>query len=179
MEEVAPSWEQRQAFLTEVSQWSLSGRIAIRAGKKGWSANLRWQQNSDRFEIQLNAPLGQGAAHFYGDDTQVVMELPDQPPKVAASVEELLQEALGWHVPIEGLRYWITGLPAPTTHPKIELDNLNRLDRLQQSGWQINYRRYTQVGQMSLPKKIELNNHDLRLRLMIDEWVLEPIKSNG
>ena len=54
----------------------------------------------------------------------------------------------------EPLQYWIIGLPAPGPRDQFELDSIGRLKRLVQSGWEITFIEYTQVGDLMLPKRL-------------------------
>ncbi len=90
----------------------------------------------------------------------------------ASSVELLMEEQLGWSVPVQGFRYWLIGSPAPGVIDRYSLDEAGRLAELEQSGWQIRYLSYQAVDGLDLPRKLELENPRLRIRLVIDEWQL-------
>ena len=107
------------------------------------------------------------------------MTLADQAPQTAPSVEALMQEQLGWYVPVAGLRYWLTGRPGPGFIDHREVDLSGRLLRLEQDGWQVAFQRYMSIDEMiELPRKLELSNPRLRVRLVIDQWQL-PGASRG
>lgn len=167
-------WQQRQEKLTELEVWSFNGRVAVRAeDHDGWNASLNWQQEGERYEIQLVGAFGQGGARLHGDARHAVMTMADQAPQMASSVETLMQAQLGWYVPVKGLRYWLTGRPGPGFIDLREVDQFGRLLRLQQDGWQVVFRRYMPVDDvLELPRKLELNNPHLRVRLVIDQWRL-------
>ncbi len=164
------SWDQRAAGLAALDHWQAQGRLAIRADDESWNASLNWRQTGEHYEIQVSAPLGQGAARLVSDGVRVTMELPDEPAVIADDVELLLQQRLGWYVPVNGLRYWLTGRPDPRYVSQFELDGASRLSRLQQGGWSIVYQRYAAVDGLELPVKIELLNPRLRVRMVIDDW---------
>ena len=171
--DLSPSWPQRLQALTTLNHWSFNGRLGIRAGEEGWSATLRWQQHDDRYDIHISAPLGQGTARLHGDTDHVIMELPDEPPLQAANAQTLLHDQLGWSVPVVGMRHWLAGHPDPQLRTdSMELDDLGRLSQFSQAGWNIQYRRYATVDRFDLPRKIELVNGDLRIRLVVDQWQL-------
>lgn len=167
------AWQQRLQTLKQVDFWSFDGRVAVRdAEADGWNASLRWQQEGEHYDIRLAGVLGQGGARIHGNGGQAVMESADRAAQSAPSPEALMQDQLGWHVPVQGLKYWLTGRPSPDAVLNRELDHLGRLSSLVQDGWEIRYRRYGRVNGYELPLKLELNNHRLRVRLVIDRWRL-------
>lgn len=163
----------RELALYHHGQWLMSGRVAVQKGEDGWHANLRWRQLADRFDIMLSAPLGQGTLHLLGDLNGVELETQDQAAQYAARPEDLLHDRLGWSIPLSGMRYWVLGLPAPDSEPEMVWDEGGRVISLKQSGWNIAYRRYTQVNGLYLPDKIYMDNSQLKVRLVIDSWELE------
>ena len=53
-------WQSRKATLSALTDWSASGRIAIRQEEEGWSASYEWQQVGAEYTIKLRGPLGFG-----------------------------------------------------------------------------------------------------------------------
>ena len=78
--------------------------------------------------------------------------------------------ATGLQVPVTGLRYWILGLPAPGAERSRVLDGQGRLLSLEQNSWSMDYRGYTDVDGLSLPRKLFLRRDDLRVRLVVEQW---------
>lgn len=166
-------WPERQLQLAQLQRWSFSGRLAIRdADDKSWSASLRWQQDGDSYDIQLSAAFGQGAARLFGHDGYAVIEMAEHSALTANSAEALMQQQLGWHMPVQGLKYWLLGMPEPGSVSQHAFNKVGRLESLQQSGWQVRYRDYLDVDGFELPRKLELENPKLRARLVIDRWQL-------
>lgn len=171
-------WQQRQQALAAMQSWSLNGRIAVLTAQQGWHAGVRWMEQGGEYQIHLDAPLGQGAAEISGNRTGVVLRTSDGAFS-AESAEDLLEQRLGWRLPVSGLRYWVRGLP--DTRAPVEnhtLDAAGRLTRLQQSGWDIAFKRYAPAspptGPLELPDKIFLTSTSagtaLEIRLVIERW---------
>jgi len=169
-------WASRHAQLSALSGWELGGRIAVKSAQDSWSASLRWQQQAEAFDVSFSSLLGQRIAQLKGDALSASLYLPDERVLSAANISELLDEELGWSVPIGGLRYWLVGLPAPESDPNSVLDfnkgldELGRLQWLEQSGWRIEYQRYRPAGILEVPRKMVLTRDELRVRLIIDRW---------
>lgn len=168
--QLGQAWEARHAQLSELNRWSLSGRVAVRSDADSWSAGLRWQQFDEAFDIRFSSLLGQQMARLKGDALMASLYLPDERVLTASNLSELLDEELGWHVPLSGLRYWVLGLPAPGDETASTLDAQGRLAWLEQSGWRVEYRRYQSAGILELPEKITLTHGNLRVRLVVDRW---------
>ncbi len=170
------SWEQRQQQLAPLSQWQVLGKIRIQSASDDSAANLSWEQHQDHYQIYMAGPLGQGAINIQGSEqTGITLEISGEQRMQAASPEQLLYQRLGWEAPISQIPYWIKGMPAPHTRHSKHLDPDNKLQRLQQDGWVIDYLDYHPNLQPQLPRKIRLQRGDsLTLTLILKQWQLEP-----
>jgi outer membrane lipoprotein LolB len=167
-------WDARQALLTRLSAWTLTGRVAVITESEGWHGDLLWKQQARNYDIRIMAPLGQGTVSLQSRDGLVTLRSTRDPrPVMAPNAEALLHRQLGWTVPVEGLRYWVLGIPDPGHQYHMNLDSDGRLVRLDQSGWEVRYLRYQQVDGYDLPGKIFLDNRDLKVRLVVERWKLE------
>ena len=170
----ADLWKTQEATLTQLKGWRMQGRISVQIDREAWSATLHWQQETDNYRINLIPPLGQGAFELLGGPDTVVMHTADNRLLQADSAEILMEENLGWHVPINGLQYWIKGTPAPGSKPgEMSLDEHGNLSTLVQDGWSMEYSRYLETGPYRLPQRLNLENREkkLRVRLVMREWV--------
>lgn len=160
--------------------WEFTGRISVSAagaakgstGQQAWHGGIRWSQQGDSYDIQLNAPLGQGALRLSGDAQGVRMTTGDGAEEFAADPETLLQQRLNLSLPVSGLRYWVRARPDPHAAQAEELDAGGRLLRLVQSGWEIDYKRYTETASGALPDKLFLRNvgAGVEVRLVVEQW---------
>ena len=165
-------WPQRLATLQAVTRFELAGRLAASNGSEGFSAGLRWRQQDQRATIDLSAPLGFGAAHIEqtGDALQLTTSKGLTLEGTAASDE--LAATLGFEPPLESLRFWILGASDPASEAQQSLDGEQRLARLDQGGWQVDYADYVLVQQQWLPRRLTVTRGSLRLRLVVDGWHL-------
>ena len=166
-------WQRHQSLLNELHEWRVSGRIAIRHEHEGWNASLQWRQNGDEYVLRLSAPLGRGTVELTGSDAGVSMRTADNRLLHADTPELLMQENLGWQVPLRGLSYWVRGLPEPGSKPEdMSFDVEGRVQELRQNGWRVSYERYLSEGAYELPGKMMLENRELRVRLVISDWII-------
>lgn len=170
----APSWDSRMEQLTQLETWNLKGRIAVRTGADSGSGSLHWTQRGGEYALRLIAPFSGGVYELSGGKGNVSIRTPDNTILQEDDAESLLQQATGWRFPVSGLVYWIRGLPAPSFEVDgLLLDGENRLSELSQGGWSIRYKRYTGVGGVSMPARLDLENGQVRVRLSVREWNLD------
>jgi outer membrane lipoprotein LolB len=167
-----PMWESRQASLTALRDWSLSGRISVIQQEKGWHASLRWVQTEQGYSIDITNPLGQTVARIEGDASGVRARTSDGRLLNASDPDDLMEEAIGLRIPVSGLQYWVKGLPDPAEPGKLYGDDQSRLIQLEQSGWTIEYPRYSQLSTLDLPARIRARQDDLRVQVVVDQWRL-------
>jgi outer membrane lipoprotein LolB len=89
-----------------------------------------------------------------------------------AEPEQLLQNQLGWSVPLRALRYWVRAEQAPGSQAELE-GPAGQPTGLQQLGWQVRYLAWHQTGAVALPAKLTLRNDSgLQATLLINDWLL-------
>lgn len=181
-------WQQRAPRLQALSDWSFNGRAAVDGPElPSRTVRINWSAAGAAYRLSFMSPLGQQVAELAGDAVVASLRVPGEETRSAASPEALLHDALGWSAPLRGLRYWVRGLPAPAAEPltgddagsdvqgdiRLDLDDWGRLTALAQDGWDVRIDRYTEVGNLELPRRLTLSREGLRIRLLIDEWRLE------
>ena len=157
---------------TEHVSFALNGRIAVNHDGKRSSSSVRWTHHPADDEILLFAPLGQTMARIHRDEQGVVLDTSDK-HYTAEDTEELTQRVLGWHLPLDGLQYWVLALPAPDSEASIERDANGQVSVMHQDGWEIRYTRYAAQAPDSLPLRMSLQRGGMELQLLIDEWEIQ------
>lgn len=166
----AQAWKEHRQKVEPIESWELQGKLGIRSPGESGSGTLFWLQRNNYYDIRLSGPLGRGATRIQGDSKQTTLEVAGREPVSAESAEALLEQQIGWRLPVEQLLWWVRGLPAPDTASRLQLDTHSRLARLSQSGWQVEYSRYQQIGEVELPQRLQISGHDLLLTLVITDW---------
>jgi len=157
----------------ESAPFAMNGRISIEYDDKRNGGGLHWTHRQQSDEILLLTPLGQTAARVYRDDGNATL---DQGGKHYQNVdtESLMQQVLGWHLPLNGMHHWVLGMVDPDSPAQIEHDADGRISVLHQDGWELRYLRYADSKPDSLPARLQLNHEDLHILLLIDEWDWNP-----
>lgn len=149
--------------------FAFNGRVAVRQGGQRDSAGVRWVHRAEEDEILLLAPLGQTVARIHRDGSLVILESSGKNYS-AQDMETLMLQVLGWQLPLSGLQYWVTALPAPDSESGIERSANGQVSVLRQQGWEIAYSRYAAATADALPLKLNLKRDDMEVILLIDEW---------
>ncbi|MDB6062598.1 MAG: outer rane lipoprotein LolB [Verrucomicrobiaceae bacterium] len=153
-------------------RWQLSGKIGLRGPQLAESAYINWRQCGNNYDVRISGPLGQTVARIDGSGEQLSIWFEGKEPVVSADPEALMQQQLGWSVPLRALRYWVRaeavpGSPAQMSGPA------HQPESLQQLGWQVAYLGYHQNGATILPAKLRVSGQqDLQATLIINEWLL-------
>ncbi len=166
------NWQQHVENIKSIKGWNASAQIAIKVNKKTQKAKMTWQQNLQNYQIAFFGPFGQSGPKLKGNEQSVTLMIPKEPPIRGTNTSEILQQRLGWQLPVNNAKYWMLGIPAPTSDSNVSLQE-ERLATLVQDGWTINYSKYKQFGRFSLPTKILITRPDLNLLLVVYRWNTE------
>ena len=157
--------------LYKLEQWSFEGRLALTGKNDSWSASINWGHRPDDEKIKLSGPLGQGATVIQLTGDLVTIDRGDDKPLSSTQPEAFINQQLGMFVPVRSLRYWVIGLPEPTSA------YVATATGFKQDGWLIDYKQMQAVDNQSMPHKITVSNEQVKLKLIIDQWVLNVAKT--
>ena len=165
---IAPApWEQRLSELEHASAWQLDGRAAVSLGTQGWQASLDWRQHGASSEVHLAGPFGVGALVLTATPEGISLTGAAPSEEVAAQ----LRERLGFDLPIDSLRFWLQGIPDPSSAFELTRNNQDRALELWQAGWSIQYDGYMPNNGDLLPARLVLRRANARVRIAVDRWV--------
>lgn len=157
--------------LYQMERWSLEGRLALTGNNDSWQASINWGHRPDNEKIKLSGPLGQGATVIQLTGDLVTIDRGDDDVQSSTQPEEFINQQLGMFVPVRSLRYWVVGLPEPGRA------FVETATGFTQGGWLIEYWQMQQVDAQSMPRKITVTNERVKLKLFIDQWVLNVAKT--
>lgn len=162
--------EKRKAQTATVSSWEINGALAAKNKAKGWSATLNWVQNgASSSQIRLMGPLGSGTVIISKHGSTVSIQ--DGAKKSSSTnADTLFQQQTGIRLPVNNLYYWVRGLPAPGTAQSEVRDDYNHLIKLKQSGYLIDFTKYSSVNGIDLPSMIRLEGNGMMIKVIIKSW---------
>jgi outer membrane lipoprotein LolB len=171
-----PSTSNAATAVTAQTTRAYHGRFAVQyvdqnGQQRNAYGNFDWQERGDTVTLQLRNPLGQTMAIVTSSPSAATLELPNRQPLTADNVSTLMQNALGFALPVEGLRYWLQPSVAPTSKAKTEKDPQQdtRLKEIQQDGWTIDYIAYADAPASGV-KRVNLARTEppLDIKLVLD-----------
>jgi outer membrane lipoprotein LolB len=171
-----PSPSTAATSLSTQTSRAYHGRFAVRYTDQNGQprnayGNFDWREQGDTVTLQLLTPLGQTLAIVTSSPSAATLELPNRQPLTADNVGTLMRSALGFALPVEGLRYWLQPSPAPTSRAKTVVDPQlgTRLKEIDQDGWVIRYIAYADTPEAGV-KRVDLQRDDppLDIKLVLD-----------
>lgn len=172
----ASLWLRHQAHTEALERFAIEARAAG-TGLAGAKADVHYRQDSDdHFRMRVAGPFGAGALSLAGN-AQAVEVQSREGRTLTEDPQGWLYERSGWSLPLSHLRWWLRGLPAPTTAQRLEFDADGYLTLLEQDGWLLNYADYQPVAQWVLPRRLEARQGERRMRILIDRW--DPAPDSG
>lgn len=158
----------------QASAFDLTGRVNVSFEGKGYPGRIRWQHKPGSDELWLYSPVGSTVARMRQDGAGALLVASDGKEYRARDLKRLSRDVLGWDLPLDGLQYWVRGLPwpaLPVTDEQYDADGRPKL--LKQGTWEVVYRDWTPAGASGLPSKLELTGERFRARLVIDDWKVD------
>ncbi|MGR8997783.1 MAG: lipoprotein insertase outer membrane protein LolB [Gammaproteobacteria bacterium] len=157
--------------LYQMERWSFEGRLALTGKNDSWQASINWGHMPDDEKIKLSGPMGQGATVIQLTGDLVTIDRGGDEVQSSTQPEEFINQQLGMFVPVHSLRYWVVGLPEPNSK------FIETASGFTQSGWLIEYKQMQPVDNQFMPRKITVTNKQVKLKLIIDQWVLNVAKA--
>ncbi len=176
----------RAQVLDKIQSWSLSGRIGISNGHQGGSGGFTWVNHPGGFRFVMRAPITGRSFSLDVVRGKMACLLGLHPqPVCGPDAEALLNDTLGWRVPIAELRAWVMGLAAVGSPAKLGFTPNGRLASLHQDGWQVGYSDWDANTQaVPMPRRIVASKLPFSIRVYVEQWHLDrathsSVKSGG
>ncbi|MGJ8513741.1 lipoprotein insertase outer membrane protein LolB [Carnimonas bestiolae] len=171
-------WEHQQQRLEALNDWQLSGKIGLRSPQQNRSANLDWTQHDADYTIMVSGPFGVGRNTLQGHPGDVTLKNGDGTFS-AATPEQLMEQQLGWSLPVSSLDRWVRGLAANGSEGTFSHDDEGFPATLKQDGWTINYLQWSYADGYWLPGRLRLAYGDIQVTFVITRWQPQLQQQNG
>jgi outer membrane lipoprotein LolB len=163
--------KQHMEQTAKIKQFSLRSRLGVITKPKNFSARLAWQHIPNIDNIDVYSPLGGKVAHIAKTPNHVTLIDNNKKSIEAQDAETLTEDTLGFRLPLSGLSHWVLGKPSDQgIVNSVTWDENGRVNTIQQSGWDIQYKDYVANGDYFLPKKVVIKNEKITLKLLIEKW---------
>jgi outer membrane lipoprotein LolB len=155
---------------------ALSGRISVNYQRDGKSESLsgkfNWQQSARRTSVSLASPLGQTIAQIEVEPGVARLMQAGQAPREAADIDALSAQALGWPLPVSGLRDWLQGHAVNADGGRFraspEHNSVSTRD-----GWRVHFVSWQDdAALLPQPKRIDAERAgEVAIRIVIDDQI--------
>lgn len=140
-------------------QVDLDGRLFVNFEKDGKpdtiSVKFNWQQQGERVDVSLASPLGQTVAKISVTPQSATLTQSGRAPLVAKDINGLTVEALGWALPVGGLRDWLQGYALGADGKRFAASPANNTVTTA-DGWQLTFVSWQdEAGAVPRPKRID------------------------
>ncbi|HEY0063513.1 MAG TPA: outer membrane lipoprotein LolB [Telluria sp.] len=157
----------------------LAGRLSVNYERDGkldtLSGKFSWVQRADRIDVALASPLGQTIAKITVTPQQATLTQGDKPARVAADIDSLTAQTLGWSLPVSGLRDWLQGFASGPGGSRFAASPANN-SFTTADGWRLTFVSWQDPGAAHpVPKRIDAersanaSSGQLALRIVIDQ----------
>ena len=167
---VAPLPGGTRSYLDELT---LAGRLSVRYPVRDKTQSVQgkflWSQRRDGTDIDIYSPLGQTLARIRIVPGRATLEQSGGVRREASSAEQLTEDALGWPLPVDGMRYWLQGF-VREAGGRLLAATPEGPERLESDGWRLSYPSWQASGQVAVPKRIDAQLGEIALRFVIDDW---------
>ena len=139
------------------------------------TVDFDWKQSAERTDIELSTRLSGTVAKIAVTPTEAVLiEGKDKPPHRADNIDALSAQALGWPMPVAGLREWLQGHATDAQGRRFTASPANNTVTTQ-DGWQLSFVSWQDGSNPPKPKRIDAERAasgpvtDITIRVVIRE----------
>ena len=172
---VKPS-QPRQSGVYQDS-FEAAGRLSVRYRKDGnpesLSGKFSWSQTPGRIDVSLSSPLATIATISITPQSATLVQS-DKKPRVAKDIDSLTAEALGWSLPVSGLRDWLQGYATGADGKRFAATPANN-SVLTADGWRLRFVSWQdEAAARPVPKRIDAERNasasadELAINILID-----------
>lgn len=150
----------------------LNGRLSVTYKVDGkdesLSGKFAWVQVPGAVDVSLASPLGQTIATIKVTPSAATLTQSDKAPRSAPDINTLTAQALGWQLPVAGLRDWLQGYAIDAGGKKfVASPAANTVTT--PDGWKLTYVSWHE-GAVPAPKRIDAERpaDELAIRIIVD-----------
>jgi len=162
----------RQQQLQTMENFTLQASLGIRTPDDSISGSLRWQQQQQSYQANLNNFIGVSLFELNQSPSGSNILINGE-RYYDTDATSLLLQLSGWSMPLADMPLWLRGLPGKNS-TDIRYDEHGRVTGFiltDSNGvrWQLQYQSFFGDA-LSLPKNLQLQSDDTRIKLVIRNW---------
>lgn len=140
--------------------FDISGRFNVKQPDQSSYGNFSWVKQGDNEVLSFKTPLGQTVAQIT-IESGIPTLTKDGETYTGDDFDDVMDENLGFTMPMNYLHFWIQGVPVPNEPVTKQLH-----DGFVQLGWNVEYLQWKDSNH---PQIIQCTKNNLVLKLLI-EW---------
>jgi outer membrane lipoprotein LolB len=166
------AYEARAERLGQLAGWQLDGRVVAKGSGESGQARIRWSRRHGDGRLAVRNPFGQTVLEVRSGPSGLRLRDARGGLYRGQRVHTVLEQRLGWRVPVGRLADWALGLARPDG-PPADLDGRGRPRHLTADGWTVAFTEYQKVDGLWLPQAMRVSRDGMRLRIKVHRWRLE------
>ena len=165
---------------TAANSIEIAGRLSVRYQNNGKDEALHgsftWSQHGGQTLVTLLSPLGQTLATIKTSPDGASLQQAGRPVQRATDADALAADALGWPLPVAGLRDWLQGIAVDVSGKRISAAPERTTAITTADGWQLLYPAWEGTAPAAVrPRRIDLSRYtpqagEVAIRIVIDSW---------
>src|SRR4051812_25242673 len=164
------TWPVQRAALEKIERYTLAGKVAVAANGQGFSAALRYEQQPRRADLALDGPLGIGGMRIVLAEKQLAVTNSRGEALDGEAARAELERRLGFDLPLDELRWWLLGLPAPGASELDTAPDTGEIRGFVQDGWHVAINTRAPALGFALPQRLTVDRGGARLKLFVEHW---------
>lgn len=160
---------------------AIGGRISVQYAQNDQPQSLHgsfnWSQSPGHTGLELLSPLGQTVATIDVRPGVATLVQSGRAPQVAPDVDQLAARALGWPLPVAGMRQWLQGRGTDSTgKPFQAVPGDDNASFVTADGWRVAYPTWQAADDGILrARRIDLTRNteqagQVAIRIVVDSW---------
>ena len=167
------AWENRKSSLYKQDKWVAHLSLIGVAKQEKFKTRIIWQQIDQNYQIKLRDYIGRTVAIIDGSPQKVIVKTSKGQRYEDNDAETLIYGLFGLRIPVEGMRYWLRGVPQPEEeYQALNLRADGLAESMRQVGWQLSYQDYANNQTLKLPTRALFEYDDLALTVKVARWEL-------
>jgi outer membrane lipoprotein LolB len=128
-----------------------------------------WTQHPGRVEVSVFDPFGQTVAEISVTPDAATLTQPKREPRTAKDIDTLTRQALGWPLPVAGLRDWLQGYAVDAQGKRFAASPANN-NVFTRDGWRLRFAEWQNKpgpNGAPMPKRIQAEHGQLSISISV------------
>jgi outer membrane lipoprotein LolB len=128
-----------------------------------------WTQHPGRVEVSVFDPFGQTVAEISVTPDAATLTQPKREPRTAKDIDTLTRQALGWSLPVAGLRDWLQGYAVDAQGKRFAASPANN-NVFTRDGWRLRFAEWQNKpgpNGAPMPKRIQAEHGQLSISISV------------